>query len=158
MVPFFGRGDKAAESGCVIIHQITRNKRNVLAPRITHGLDGKRPVRSRNRICVMYSHADIADDADFFFALLCPIQKTHSSEICVICVICVTLTICGFSPLDRTGRFPLTQRNPMKKIDETKEKEGESCIYDTPSFLFCHQASHLMPGGESGASRPKFPY
>ena len=38
--------------GCVIIHQITRNKRNVLAPRITHGLAGKRPIRSRNRICV----------------------------------------------------------------------------------------------------------
>lgn len=41
-----------------------------------------------------------------------------------------------FQPLDRTGRFPLTQRNPMKIIDETKEKEGESCIYDTPSFYF----------------------
>ena len=123
---------KCGERGCVIIHRITRNERNVLAPRITHRLDGKRPVRSRNRICVMYCHADLAfpsaadfqfaDDADFFFALLCPIQKTHSSEICVICVICVTLIICGFSPLDRTGRFPLTQRNPMKKIDEKKKK------------------------------------
>ena len=38
--------------GCVIIHRITRNKLNILAPRITHGLRGKRPVRSRNRICV----------------------------------------------------------------------------------------------------------
>ena len=123
---------KCSERRCVIIHRITRNKRNVLAPRITHGLDGKRPVRSRNRICVMYSHADFADDADFFFALLCPIQKTHSSEICVISElkiggrresqICVTLIICGFSPLDRTGRFPLTQRNPMKIIDEKKKK------------------------------------
>ena len=43
---------KCGERRCVIIHRITRKKRNVLAPRITHGLDGKRPVRSRNRICV----------------------------------------------------------------------------------------------------------
>ena len=27
-----------------------------------------------------------------------------------------------FQPLDRTGRFPLTLRNPMKKIDEKKKK------------------------------------
>ena len=121
--------------GCVIIHQITRNKRNVLAPRITHGLDGKRPVRSRNRICVMYSHADFADDADFFFALLCPIQKKHSSEICVISEICVTLTICGFSPLDRTGRFPLTQRNPMKIIDEKNRVGGKRSSF-SPTFVF----------------------
>ena len=31
--------------GCIIIHRITQNKLNVLAPRITHGLDGKRPVQ-----------------------------------------------------------------------------------------------------------------
>ena len=80
-MPFFGRGDKAAESRCVIIHQITRNKRNVLAPWITHGLDGKRPVRSRNRICVMYSHADFADDADFFYdTFLCPTEKRLSKK------------------------------------------------------------------------------
>ena len=29
------------------IHRITRKKRNILAFRITHGLNGKRPVRSR---------------------------------------------------------------------------------------------------------------
>ena len=119
--------------GCVIIHRITRNKRNVLAPRITHGLDGKRPVRSRNRSCMMYSHADFADDADFYYdTFLCPTEIRGYQKICVICElkiggrresqICVTLTICGFSPLDRTGRFPLTQRNPMKIIDEKKKK------------------------------------
>ena len=34
------------------------------------GLNGKRPVRSRNRICVMYCHADLAfpSAADFQFA------------------------------------------------------------------------------------------
>ena len=54
LVEIFHRFNKLKHSirGCVIIHQITRNKRNVLAPRITHGLDGKRPVRSRNQICV----------------------------------------------------------------------------------------------------------
>ena len=147
---------------CVIIHRITRNKRNVLAPRITHGLDGKRPVRSRNRICVMYSHADFADDADFYYdTFLCPTKIRGYQKICVICVICVTLKICGFSPLDRTGRFPLTQRNPMKKIDEKKEKEGDHVFMTHPLFI-------LPPGircdawqgydRESGASRPKFPY
>ena len=131
---------------CVIIHRITRNKRNVLAPRITHGLDGKRPVRSRNRICVMYSHADFADDADFYYdTFLCPTKIRGYQKICVICVICVTLKICGFSPLDRTGRFPLTQRNPMKKIDEKKEKEGDHVFMTHPLFIL-PQASDVMPG------------
>ena len=98
----FHRFNKLKHSirGCVIIHQITRNKRNVLAPRITHGLDGKRPVRSRNRICVIYSHADF-----YYDTFLCPTEKRLSKKICVICElkiggrresqICVTLIICG---------------------------------------------------------------
>ena len=147
---------KCGERRCVIIHRITRNERNVLAPRITHGLDGKRPVRSRNRICVMYSHADLAfpsaadfqfaDDADFYYdTFLCPTKIRGYQKICVICVICVTLKICGFSPLDRTGRFPLTQRNPMKIIDEKKKKRVIMYLGHT-LFLFSPQASDVMPG------------
>ena len=64
-------------------------------------------------------------------------RKEAIKKICVICVICVTLIICGFSPLDRTGRFPLTPRNPMKKIDETKEKEGDHVFMTHPLFLVC---------------------
>ena len=41
-----------------------------------------------------------------------------------------------FQPLDRTGRFPLTQRNPMKKIDEIKEKEGDHVFMTHPLFIF----------------------
>ena len=127
-MPFFGRGDKAAERGCAIIHRITGNKRNVLAPRITHGLDGKRPVRSRNRICVMYSHADFADDADFYHdTFLCPTEKRLSKKICVICEICVTLIICGH-------------------------------VFMTHPLFILPPGIKWMPGGDSGASRPKFSY
>ena len=37
------------------------------------------------------------------------------------------------------------------------EKEGDHVFMTHPLFIL-PQASNVMPGGESGASRPKFPY
>ena len=47
------------------LHRITRSYRiHSCCTDYARNLNGKRPVRSWNRNCMMYSHADFADDAD----------------------------------------------------------------------------------------------
>ena len=51
-----------------------------------------------------------------------------------------------FQPLDHIGRFPLTQRNPMKKIDEKNKKRVNHVFMTHPLFI-------LPPGIRCAACR-----
>ena len=96
-------------------------------------LDGKRPVRSRNRNCIMYSPTDFTDLHGFYYytffyvtqisQIFHPITSLNqmNKKICIIPIDRIGLNLCKsvksvghnnrwFKRLDRIGRFPFKFR------------------------------------------------